>query len=130
LKGDPDAYLEAATQRTSFFEKIAIGSGATIAALVSFLGTHAAGLHPHWVLRCSLVSLAIAMVSALYRNYMYPHYQVSANARQFYAATRNVAEEHNALFQPPRIRAHRNNGSDDGERAKTRESSVAQSQMG
>jgi hypothetical protein len=75
--------LEAATQRTSFFEKIAIGSGATIAALVSFLGTHAAGLHPHWVLRCSLVSLAIAMVSALYRNYMYPHYQVSANARQF-----------------------------------------------
>src|ERR1035437_5934655 len=50
---------DAASERTSFFEKIAIGAGATIAAVVSFLGAKPHSLEPRWALRASLVTLAL-----------------------------------------------------------------------
>jgi lysylphosphatidylglycerol synthetase-like protein (DUF2156 family) len=91
--------LEAARQRVAFFEKIAIGSGATIAALVSFLGTHAAGLHPHWILRCSLVSLVVAIVAALYRNFRYSNYSIATNYRQWLGTAKYAQERQNDVFQ-------------------------------
>src|SRR6266481_3639165 len=67
-------HVELAKERTQYFEKLAIGSGATIAAIVSFLGVHAGKLHPVWIMQCSLISLVVAIVAALYRNFRYPHY--------------------------------------------------------
>jgi hypothetical protein len=66
--------IDAAKERTQYFEKLAIGSGAAIAAIVSFLGTHAGRLQPVWIMRISLVALVIAMLTSLYRNFRYPYY--------------------------------------------------------
>ena len=61
-------------ERTQYFEKIALGCGATIALVVSFVGAKNGRLQPPWLLRSSLVVLALAMVSAMYRNWRYPFY--------------------------------------------------------
>jgi hypothetical protein len=65
---------EATGERTGFFEKLAIGSGATIAAIVSFLGSKAHTLEPRWALRTGVCTLAGVIVTALARNYLYPYY--------------------------------------------------------
>ena len=70
--------VDVAKERTQFFEKLMIGSGATIAAIVSFLSTRSTKLQPIWVMRSSLVLLVIAIVAALYRNYRYPYYFLAA----------------------------------------------------
>lgn len=66
--------LAFSSERTQYFEKLAIGSGAALAALVSFLGVHAKDLNPPWLMRTALALLALSMVSALYRNFRYPYY--------------------------------------------------------
>jgi len=66
--------FDSSKERTQFFEKLAIGAGAAIAAIVSFLGVHAERLRPHWTMQSSLVFLVIAMVASLYRNFRYPYY--------------------------------------------------------
>lgn len=80
-----DSYSQAATrfnerlekttgERTAFFEKLAIGAGATIAGIVSFLGSKAHMLEPRWALRTAFCALAGVIVTALARNYLYPYY--------------------------------------------------------
>jgi len=66
--------LELARDRTQYFEKIALGSGATIAAVVSFIGAHKDRLQPPWLFRAALVALVVAMFAAMYRNFRYPYY--------------------------------------------------------
>jgi hypothetical protein len=66
--------IDAANGRTAYFVRLTIGAGAVIAAIVSFLGGHASTLHPEWLLRCSLVSLTLAMLAGLYRGHRYPCY--------------------------------------------------------
>jgi hypothetical protein len=66
--------IDSSQGRVEYFEKITIGAGATIAALVSFLGSHSATLHPKWILRSSLICLGLTMLTALYRNFRYPNY--------------------------------------------------------
>ncbi len=66
--------IEGANGRVDFYDKLAIGSGATIAALVSFLGAHSTKLQPTWILRGALISLVLTMIASLYRNYRYPNY--------------------------------------------------------
>lgn len=66
--------IDVASDRTALFDRLTIGSGAVIAAIVSFLGGHASTLHPAWALRCSLIALASAIVAGLYRSYRYPYY--------------------------------------------------------
>jgi hypothetical protein len=66
--------IDAANGRTAYFDRLTIGAGAVIAAIVSLLGGHASTLHPEWLLRCSLVSLTLAMLAGLYRSYRYPGY--------------------------------------------------------
>ena len=63
-----------AKERTQYFEKIALGSAGTIAAMVSFVGAHSGRLRPPWLLRSALVTLVIAMVAAMIRNLIYPRY--------------------------------------------------------
>lgn len=66
--------VESAKGRADFYDKLTIGSGATIAALVSFLGAHSAKLQPTWILRGALLSLVLTMIASLFRNYRYPNY--------------------------------------------------------
>jgi hypothetical protein len=66
--------LEGAQGRVNFIDKLTIGAGAAIAALVSFLGSHSAGLHPRWILNSALTCLAFTMLAGLIRNYRYPNY--------------------------------------------------------
>jgi hypothetical protein len=68
------AQVDIARERTQFFEKVAIGSGAAITALVSFLGAHPKSLRPPWVLRTSLISLVVAILAALCRSLTYQKY--------------------------------------------------------
>ena len=63
------AHADIAKEKTQYFEKIALGSGATIAAVVSFVGVHAGRLKPPFLLRSALVTLVAAMVSSMYRNW-------------------------------------------------------------
>lgn len=66
--------IDSSQGRVEYFEKITIGAGAAIAALVSFLGSHSASLHPKWILRSSLVLLGLTMLAGLFRNFRYPNY--------------------------------------------------------
>jgi hypothetical protein len=66
--------IDSAKGRVDFFDRLTIGSGATIAALVSFLGAHTSKLQPTWILRGALVSLVLTMIAGLFRNYRYPNY--------------------------------------------------------
>lgn len=70
--------IDVANGRTAYFERLTIGAGAVITAIVSFLANHAAGLHPEWLLRCSLVSLVMVIVAGLYRSFRYPYYIMQA----------------------------------------------------
>lgn len=70
--------VDTAKERTQYFEKLAIGSGATIAAIVSFLGVHSGKLQPAWIIRFSLVVFTAAIIAALYRNFRYPFYVLAA----------------------------------------------------
>ena len=86
VKTTNQTQIDIANERTQFFEKLAIGSGATIAALVSFLGAHSGGLRPPWILRTSLVALVVAIFSALYRNLRYPNYVLSVAESGYWEA--------------------------------------------
>ena len=77
-KETAQATAEIAKEKTLYFEKLALGSGATIAALVSFLGAHASRLQPAWLLRSALVTLACSMTCSMLRNWLYPFYIFSA----------------------------------------------------
>jgi hypothetical protein len=68
------AQVDIAKERAQFFEKLAIGSGAAITALVSFLGSHSEKLRPPWILRTSLVALVVTILAALFRSLTYQKY--------------------------------------------------------
>jgi hypothetical protein len=91
--------VETSTESTQFFEKLAIGSGATIAALVSFFGAQHATLHPHWILRIALASLAVVLGAALYRNFRYPYYKLAVNHRLWLEAYREERKHRNNYYQ-------------------------------
>jgi len=71
-----------AKEKTQYFEKIALASGATIALVVSFVGAHVGRLRPPWLLRSALVVLVLAMITAMYRNWKYPFYLIAAQVHQ------------------------------------------------
>jgi hypothetical protein len=73
---------EISKEKTQYFEKLALASGATIALLVSFVGAHSARLQPPWLLRSALIVLVLAMIAAMYRNWKYPYYLYAVYARQ------------------------------------------------
>jgi hypothetical protein len=92
--------LSGAKERTQFFEKLAIGSGATIAALVSFLGANDKRvLHPHWILSCALVALVVAIFTAMFRNYMYLHWAERFKDRVFLTKAHEELQARNSLYK-------------------------------
>jgi cell division protein FtsB len=80
--------LDSAQGRVGFFDKLTIGAGATIAALVSFLGAHSSKLQPAWILRGALFFLALTMVAALFRNFRYPNYVLQIHKISWIRCTR------------------------------------------
>lgn len=92
------ASLYIAKEKTQYVEKIALANAGTIALVVSFVGSHSGTLQPPWLLRSALVSLFLAMISAMYRNWTYPFYQYAIHARQDLTAKR----EKTAVWLTPR----------------------------
>jgi hypothetical protein len=80
------ASIEVGKEKVQFFEKIALGVGATIAAIISFVASSAAGIRAPNLLKCLLVMLVIALVAAMYRNWRYPFYSMSVWIRTEAAA--------------------------------------------
>jgi hypothetical protein len=80
--------INAAEGRVDFYDKLTLGSGATIAALVSFLGAHTTKLQPTWILRGALISLVLTMIASLFRNYRYPNYVLQIHKISFIRCTR------------------------------------------
>lgn len=89
--------LDINKERIQYFEKIALGCGATIALVGSFVGSRAGKLEPAWLLRSALLVLALAMVSAMYRNWRYPYYVLAAIYKQLDKAMLEEAECHRNL---------------------------------
>jgi len=78
--------IRISTEATTFFEKVALGCGATVAAVISFLGAHSGRLAPPYLLRASLVTLVLSMLGAMYRNWRYPNYVLANYQSQQYEA--------------------------------------------
>jgi hypothetical protein len=80
------ASIDIGKEKTQYFEKIALACAGTIALVVSFVGSHAGRLQPVWLLRCSLITLVLAMMSAMYRNWKFPFYALACHAGEDMAA--------------------------------------------
>lgn len=74
--------IDIGKERTQYFEKIALMCSATIALVVSFVGSHAGRLQPVWLLRSVLILLVLAMVAAIYRNWRFPFYVLAGYMKQ------------------------------------------------
>jgi hypothetical protein len=72
---------EVATEKVQYFEKIAFGSGATIAAVVSFVASNSKKLHTPNLLRWALVLLVFVMFGSMYRNWRFPFYKLGVWVR-------------------------------------------------
>ena len=83
------ASLDAGKERVQYFEKIALACAGTIALVVSFVGSHPGHLQPPWLLRCSLITLVLAMMAAMYRNWRFPFYVMANHRRQELVAQRD-----------------------------------------
>ena len=90
--------IRIAEERSAFFEKVALGCGATVAAVVSFLGAHSGRLTPQYLLRASLVTLVLSMLAAMYRNWRYPSYVLANYQTQQYEALLKRERSRRDLF--------------------------------
>ena len=93
------AQTDIAKEKTQYFEKIALGSGATIAAVVSFIGSHSGRLKPPYLLRSALVTLIATMVGSMYRNWRYPYYINGVWLVNEYQATRRREQRRADFFE-------------------------------
>src|SRR5690242_19846475 len=59
--------LDIGKDRVAYFEKIAVGAGAAVTLLVTFVGSHSPRLQPKWLFRAALISLVLAMIAAMFR---------------------------------------------------------------
>jgi hypothetical protein len=93
-----DKQVELSKERTQYFEKIALGSGATIAAIVLFVGSHAAKLRPGFLLRSALIAFVASMITAMVRNWIYPYYVSAVFMTEYDKALLNQQNAKTALF--------------------------------
>jgi hypothetical protein len=80
--------LDVAKDRIVYFEKIAVGAGAAVTLLVTFVGSHASIFRPRSLFRCALVSLVLAMITAMFRNLRFPHHLIAVYEREAVKAIR------------------------------------------
>src|SRR6266478_7080198 len=81
--------VDVAKDRIVYFEKIAVGAGAAVTLLVTFVGSHAFRFRPTWLFRCALISLVLAMITAMFRNLRFPHYLIAVYEREAVKAIRD-----------------------------------------
>jgi hypothetical protein len=91
------AQVDDVKDRAKYFENLTIGSGAAIAAIVSYLGAHT--LYPKWILRSSLVSLVIVMLAALCRTWVSARFKVALKLHAYRSAQFEYQECKNTLSQ-------------------------------
>jgi hypothetical protein len=77
-----EASVDVGKEKIQFFEKVGLGSGATIAVVVSFIGAHPGRLHPPWLLRSALVVLVLSMLLSFFRNWRFQFYIITTWRRQ------------------------------------------------
>jgi hypothetical protein len=82
------ASLDIAKEKTQYLEKIALANAGTIALVISFVGSHSGKLQPPLLFRSALVTLFLAMISAMFRNWIYPFYQFAVYGREDFTAKR------------------------------------------
>jgi len=86
------ASIDVAKEKTQFVEKIALGIGAVITAIVSFMGSHCGNLRPIWIVRAALVLLVLALFLALFRNWIYSFYTLVFHLRLDYEAKQRLED--------------------------------------
>lgn len=93
--------VDTSKDRTQYFEKLTIGCGAAIAALVSFLGATSDKhpLHPKWLLHYTLFALVVAIYAALHRNYRYQDYLLMTAKKAWWESEREEQQRRNDLNQ-------------------------------
>ena len=93
--------VDTSKDRTQYFEKLTIGSGAAIAAVVSFLGATSDKhpLRPKWLLHYTLLALVLAMFSALYRNWRYQNYLLMMAKKAWLESQSEEHQRRNEFFQ-------------------------------
>jgi hypothetical protein len=69
-----NASVKIGDEKVQYFEKIALGSGATIAAIVSFMGANSSSVHTPRLVRWALLMLFLALFTAMLRNWVFPFY--------------------------------------------------------
>ena len=92
------ASVDVGKEKVQYFEKIALGTGATIAAIISFVGSSPASIHTPKVLKTSLVLFVLGLVGAMYRNWRYPFYTMSVWIRTDAEAKLQVEQCEYELF--------------------------------
>jgi hypothetical protein len=107
-----DASVKVGEEKVQFFEKLAFGCGAAIAAIVSFVGSSPMAIQRPDPLRWSVALLAGAFAAAMYRNWRYPFYIVSVWTRHKAEADRQVDSCEAEMFEDyPAMAAVDENGS-------------------
>ncbi len=81
--------LDIGKDRVAYFEKIAVGAGAAVTLLVTFVSSHSPRLQPKWLFRAALTSLVLAMIAAMFRNWRFPYYLSAVYRKEEIAAIRN-----------------------------------------
>lgn len=93
------ASVDVGKEKVQYFEKIALGTGATIAAIISFVGSSPASIHTPKLLKSSLVLFVLGLVGAMYRNWRYPFYTMSVWIRTEVEAKLQVEQCEYELFE-------------------------------
>lgn len=82
----------AGRDRIAYFEKLALFNGATIALVISSLASGRIQIANKYSLRAALISLVVAMCSAMARNWFYHHYSIVALRRMHAEKVRKTEE--------------------------------------
>jgi hypothetical protein len=101
IKAYNQTQVDTAKDRTQYFEKLTIGCGAAIAALVSFLGATSDKhpLQPKWLLHYTLLALVLAMFAALWRNWRYQNYLLMMAKKVWGQSQYEEQQRRNEFFQ-------------------------------
>jgi hypothetical protein len=94
-----DASVKVGDEKVQYFEKIALGSGAAITAIVSFVGANSANMHTPRLLKWALLMLFVTLALAMLRNWIFPFYTVGVWARHKGEADQQVEDLEALMFE-------------------------------
>ena len=94
-----DASVDIGKEKTQYFEKLALGCGAAVVAIASFVGSKP-GIHlqPAWLLKTSLITLALGCSASMYRNWRFTFYSIAYWRRQDWSCKLDRLRAENACM--------------------------------